>query len=287
MTKSQTAKIAALRTAAEMHGDTAQVSICDAALSGDAAALKASIDLKRHATAVGNRLEELAAAEKPNFKTISDLHFERQHTADKLQKAASTIANLEKTYSRAGDAIYNEANRVTALAGEAAVDCARARLDQDFSGDALAHVCRWHPITLAEDHRGGQARGPRDCGSFAGFANHLPELLQQIELAEHRIELYRAAIETRSLPDQAALNKLTPASALPVVIKPRRELTEAEQAAKDESMLTDEGRRLRSLHAQAIKIAGRYGESGRELLSFVAQNPVIAGYFPQFVPGAV
>jgi len=246
-----------------------------------------SIDLKRQATVVGNKLEDLAAAEKPSFTTISNLHAERQHLADRLAKATLTIATLEKSYERAGDAIYQEANRMTALAGEAAVDCARARLDQDFTGDALAHVVRWHPISLAENTRSALARSPRDCGSFEGWANHLPELLQQIELAEHRIELYRAAIETRSLPDQAALNKLTPASALPVVIKPRRELTEAEQAAKDESMLTDEGRRLRSLHAQAIKIAGRYGESGRELLSFVAQNPVIAGYFPQFVPGAV
>lgn len=39
MTKTQTAKIAALRDAAEMHDDTKMVAICDAALAGDTAAL--------------------------------------------------------------------------------------------------------------------------------------------------------------------------------------------------------------------------------------------------------
>jgi len=274
MTKIKTTKSAALVKALAHFAD-------------HATALGLSVDLKRQAIVVGNRLEELSAAEKPDFKTVADLHFERQHLADRLAKATSTVATLEKTFERAGDAIYNEANRMTALAGEAAVDCARARLEQDFSGDVLAYVTRYHPVTGAEDTRGAFARSPRDCGSFAGFAGHVPELLQQIENCERRVDLYRAASATRSLPDQDQLNRLTLESARPVVIKPRRELTDAEQAAKDESMLTDEGRRFRFLHEKGKRIARSHGPTSPQMQDFVAMEPTMSTYFPQFVARTV
>jgi hypothetical protein len=263
---------------------TASSKACLAAVAhfaAHAAALKTQIDLKAEAESVGRKLEAEGLAEKPNFSKVSDLHFRRQHIADRLLKATNEIARLEKDYEPAGNALYHETLRLRRLAADAAVECARARLAQDFTGDALEFVLRWHPVTITEEGRDTFVHAPRDCGSFPAFALIVPELLKQIELSRQRIQIYERCTESRALPDQAKLDSLTPEAAKPVYVAPRRELTDAEQRERDLSLASEDLVRLRRLHAEAKKIAGDFGENIEQLMAFVHKHPELAPYFPQ------
>lgn len=48
----------------------------------------------------------------------------------------------------------------------------------------------------------------------------------------------------------------------------------------EEALLTNEGRHIRDLCRQAMRIAGEFGENVEELSAFVAKHPEIARFFP-------
>lgn len=244
-----------------------------------AEALRESEEIKRAATAVGKKLEEQAMLTKPDFAKISALQSERQHLADRLFKAGTKIKTLEDTFARAGDAIYNHVNSSRAAAAEAAVECVKARLRDDFTGDALEHVVRWHPVTLAEDARAASIQSVRDLGfSFSLFAQTVPALVRQVEMSEQRISIYRTCTETRSLPDQKRLDAVTPDSAKPTKIATRRERTEEEEAQRQIELMDPETTRVRELFLKAKSIAATFNEAA--LSEFLSKHPEIKRFFP-------
>ncbi len=218
-------------------------------------AVKLSEHLRNEQARVGNELLEQAALRKPDFAKISSLHSERQHVADRLLKTTNLISKLEKEYSRPGFALYNEANRLRDLAGEAAIECIRARLCDDFSGNTLALVMRHHPVAIAEDARRAFVHSPNDVTSFAQFTEAVPTIIDQVENALRRIDIYEACTATRALPDQKQLDAATPEAAKPVMLAPRRERTEAEEEAYRESLVSPAQKRLRELVNTARQLA--------------------------------
>jgi hypothetical protein len=235
----------------------------------------------RATAAVENRLSEAANAPKPDFSKISALHSERQHLAERLPNATNTAANLAATFEGPGATIYHAANRARDRAADAAVECVHARLRDDFpAADVLGFVARRHPVLIAEDARNAFVPSPRDLPRFEDFAAAVPGILTQIEQSDRRVQIYTTATASRSLPSQAALNASTPAAAKPSVVAPRAEMTEAEEVARDLSLLSNETRRTRELFHKARALAQSMNETG--LLRFCAKHPEVQKFFPQF-----
>ena len=236
--------------------------------------------IKTELSVIAGQLEKARATAKPDFAKVAELHFRKEHLGEKKLKAEATAASLAASYHDAGQALYNAANRARDAAGVAAQECVRARLSADFSGDYLEGVMRYHPVLIAEDARSCYVPSPLDRPSFKSYLEAVPGILEIIEMADARADLYRRATAANALPKQSDLELQTPGSAKPKPIKLRAERTDAEEAAFVKAQTSAENLRLERLYHQARQISGQFGENGGQLRSFLSKNREVAKYFP-------